>query len=114
MLYRVMYRINETVKQWEHAIRQPHNYSARFRNPYAEIAHWNNGHSAAILHYFGKFFDAVDVPTMLSNARTNDWPAHELILALQVHLAPRIIHVAGFSKNPCKSAETYQQVVLTL
>ena len=105
----MMCRIDNTVKEWEAEVRQPYDSagkgssaleSALIRNMLAELAHWNNEYSAAILHDFEKFFDTIDIPILLNQAIKNQFPATELSLALQQHLAPRVIQVAGFSAQP--------------
>ena len=105
----MMCRMDNTVKGWEAQVRQPYDSagkgssaleSALIRNMLAELAHWSNEYSAAILHDFEKIFDTIDIPILLDQAIRNHFPATELFLALQQHLAPRVIQVAGFSAQP--------------
>jgi len=46
-----------------------------------------------------KIFDTIDIPILIDQA-IGHFPATELSLALQQHLAPRVIQVAGFSAQP--------------
>ena len=77
MMYRMMCRIDNTVKDWEAQVKQPYDSAGKgssalepalIRNMRAEIAHWNNEFSAAILHDFEKFFDTIDIPILINQA----------------------------------------------
>jgi hypothetical protein len=66
--------MDNTVKQWEAHVRQPFDSagkgssaleSALIRNMLAELAHWNNEYSAAMLHEFEKFFDTIDIVMLI-------------------------------------------------
>ena len=75
-------------------------FSALLRNARAEIAAWLGQAVAAIYHDYDKFFDSVDIIELLSEAIFTSFPPVQLALALQQHLAPRVIQVAGFSGEP--------------
>ena len=63
-------------------------HSALFRNFAAEVAMWLGRQSAGVLNDYHNFFDAIDIPTLVSKAIESNFPARELAIALQQHLAP--------------------------
>ncbi len=46
------------------------------------------------------FFDTIDIEVLLEEAMAADFPPADLCLALQQHLAPRVIQANGFSAKP--------------
>ena len=105
MLYRILCRCDEEVSSWEKSHKQPYDssgkgssafFSALLRNARAEIAAWIGHSVAAIFNDYDKFFDSIHIPELLREAIFTHFPPVQLALALQQHLAPRVIQVAGF------------------
>ena len=70
------------------------------RNVWAEVAKFLGGFSACVFNDFEKFFDTLDIPTLLTEAIYAEFPARKLVLVLQQHLAPRMIQANGYSDDP--------------
>ena len=111
MLYRMMCRIDRSIKNWEKLHAQSYDSanagssaarSALFRNLSSEIAMWLGKPSAAVFNDYHKFFDTIDIPTLVSQAIHTQSPMRELAFAIQQHLAPRVIQVSGFCSKPTK------------
>ena len=111
MLYRMMCRIDRSIKNWEKLHAQSYDSakagssaarSALFRNLSSEIAMWLGKPSAAVFNDYHKFFDTIDIPTLVSQAIHTQFPMRELAFAIQQHLAPRVIQVSGFCSKPTK------------
>ena len=109
MLYRMSCRCDLSVKHWEEANRQEYDSackgssaitSALIRNLQAEVAHWLGKQSAAVFNDYHKFFDTIDIDRLIYEAISTGFPPVELSLALQQHLAPRIIQASGYCSNP--------------
>ncbi len=108
-------RANTSVRHWERTNKQTYDTAtegssalnaALFRNISAELAHWLGKFCGTALNDYEKFFDTLDVETLLKEAIHTEFPAAELSLALLQHMAPRIIQVAGYSSAPmciCKN-----------
>ena len=120
MLYRMMCRTNQSIKDWETQHTQHYDstqvgssasMSALFRNLCAEVAMWTGKHSAGVFNDYHKFFDTIDIPTLVSNAVQSSFSIHELAISLQQHLAPRVIQVSGFCSTPTKVYKSIYQDV---
>ena len=124
-------RTNNTVPQWEADNKQPYDTASKgasaltaalVRNVRAEIAAWLGLHSAAVFNDYHKFFDTMDIEVLVHEAIKNNFPIAELTLALQQHLAPRVVQVAGVSSKPtavfksilagCKFSKAFTAVYL--
>ena len=73
--------------------------AALHRGLIAEVAFWLHEHFCSALNDFHKFFDTIDISVLLREACFVDYPPVELCLALQQHLAPRVIQVCSFSSH---------------
>ena len=109
MLYRMNCRCDFSAKHWEKLNLQPYDSackgssattSALIRNLQAEVAHWLGQQSAAVFNDYHNFFDSVDIDRLIYEAILTEFPPVELSLALQQHLAPRIIQASGYCSNP--------------
>ena len=74
--------------------------AALYRNIVAEIAHWLEQFVACALNDYHKFFDTINISSLIIESIHSEYPPVDLALALQQHLAPRVIQVAGFSSTP--------------
>ena len=74
--------------------------AALYRNIVAEIAHWLNQYVACALNDFHKFFDTINISSLIIESIYTKYPPVDLTLALQQHMAPRVIQVGGFSSSP--------------
>ena len=74
--------------------------AALYRNIVAEIAHWLGQFVACALNDYHKFFDTINISSLIIESIYSEYPPVDLALALQQHLAPRVIQVAGFSSTP--------------
>jgi len=108
MLYRMVCRSDDKVKKWEVQNTQTYDAAtpgssaltaALLRNLRAEVAGWLGKFSGTILNDYQKFFDTLDIVELVKEAYANDFPLDQLTLALQQHLAPRVIQVNGFSSE---------------
>ena len=70
------------------------------RNAQAEIAAWINHKIAAVFDDYETFFDTIDIPTSLVESIYTEFPPIQMSIALQQHLAPRVIQATGFSDEP--------------
>ena len=109
MLYRMALRADNEVREWECNNLEPFDsaaigssalLSALWRNLQSEIAAWLGIHSGSIYNDYDKFFDRIDVLTLLTNAIKCGFPTVQLAFSLQQHLAPRLIQANGFSSQP--------------
>ena len=108
MLYRMQCRTDQTIKEWELRNLQPYDSACKnsssakalLRNLTAEVAMWLGKFSAGVFNDYHKFFDTIDIPTLVSQAVQTGFPARQLALALQQHTAPRIIQVSGHCAQP--------------
>ena len=66
----------------------------------AEICFWIGKQVATILHDFAKFFDTINIPILIKEAKATGYPIVSLIMAMQQHLAPRIIKYYDFVGKP--------------
>ena len=79
-------------------------------------------HNAAAFNDLHNFFDTIDLNILLREAILLAYPPVELILALQQHLAPRVIQASGFSSHPisiwksilagCKQSVPFTRILL--
>ena len=46
----------------------------------AEVSSWLGQYTAAVLNDFEKFFDTIDIPTLLSEAVLTEYPLDQLCL----------------------------------
>ena len=74
--------------------------AALYRNVVAEIAYWLNQIVACALNDYHKFFDTINISTLIIESIYTEYPPVDLAIGLQQHLAPRVIQVAGFSSSP--------------
>ena len=110
MLYRIMNKVMKpSITRWESQHNGTHNTCAKgisaigaaaIRNLIAEIAHWLNFEVISAFNDLWKFYDSVDIASLLVEAVHTEYPPAELCLALQQHLAPRVIQCSGFSGEP--------------
>ena len=131
MLYRMVMRANDEIRQWELENKEPFDtatigssalIAALLRNLKAEIAANLGKFSIAVFNDFEKFFDSLDIKTLLEEALETEFPTTLLSFLLQQHLAPRIIQANGFSSDPlnvyksiiagCKSSVALTRVYL--
>ena len=109
MIYRMALRADSTVRKWEldnmasfdSALPGASALSAALRrNLKAEVAYWLGALIATVLNDYEKFFDTLNIVELIRESYVNEFPAQQLVLALQQHLAPRVIQVNGFSSLP--------------
>ena len=117
MLYRIACRSDFSITHWESDNIQSYDsackgssslQSAIARNFQAELAHWLGKHSAAVFNDMHKFFDSIDIGVLLQEANATDFPVAELCLALQQHLAPRVIQASGYCSDP---SQVYRSIL---
>ena len=91
------------IRQWELEHTQAYDtakthssalYAALIRGLKAEVAVRLNKIPAAIFNDFHQFFDHLDIVELILAAIKCELPMDLLIMALQQHLAPRIIRVS--------------------
>ena len=106
MLYRMVVRYLTEFKEW--AIQHSQEYdsakrgssalrAALLRNVVSEVAVVLGYEVATVFNDFEKFFDTMNVPTLLVESIFVDFPKVDLALFIQQHLAPRIIQCNGFA-----------------
>jgi hypothetical protein len=109
-------RADNEVRNWELENKQDYDkasvgssalLAALKRNLSAEIAHWLGKEFATILNDFDKFFDTVDLKTLMTEAIHSGVPISQLAFALQQHLAPRVLQA-------CKQSSTPVQIVKSI
>ena len=109
MLYRMCLRGLKGVPKWERMFTQAYDKAKRgssclltalARGLRAEIAHWCKRVPVAVFNDMEKFFDSIDIELLLHEAIQLDFPADILVMALQQHLAPRVIQAQGYSSLP--------------
>ena len=66
----------------------------------AEVGHWCKKVPLGVFNDIEKFFDSLDIEQLLHEAIQLEFPPDILTMALQQHLAPRIIQVSGYSSIP--------------
>ena len=69
------------------------------RNLSAETAFWLGEEFAAIFNDFEKYFDALDVETVIDEAVATNFPISQLAFSLLQHVAPRVLQVRGCSSK---------------
>ena len=106
MLYRIMNYVSTTLSEWDSAFTQSFDSATKGgsaliaslrRNLLAEIGHWLQLHVAAVFYDFSKFFDTIKIAELIDRAADTQYPPVDMALALQQHLAPRVIQAEGFS-----------------
>ncbi len=116
LTYRMPLRADNEVRNWELENKQDYDkasvgssalLAALKRNLSAEIAHWLGKEFATILNDFDKFFDTVDLKTLMTEAIHSGFPISQLAFALQQHLAPRVLQA-------CKQSSTPVQIVKSI
>ena len=55
---------------------------------------------AVAFNDFHIFFDTVNIPALLDQSMLARYPARDLSLALQMHLAPRVLQLSGYTSDP--------------
>ena len=115
VLYRMALRSESDVRQWEIDNAQEYDtatlgnsalYAALTRNIQAEVATLLNKSYAAIFNDYDKFFDTMDVPSLLVAGINHNFPLSWMAFALQQHLAPRVLQACGHtsvSRQICNS-----------
>ena len=88
MLYRMLMRADSDIRDWELKNSSPFDtarigssalLAALKRNLRAEIAFWLGDYSAAVFHDLEKFFDSLDIPTLLVEAVKTSFPPSVLL-----------------------------------
>ena len=79
--------------------------AAMKRNLRAQLAYWLGEGAAAVFNNFEKFFDTVDVSTLVVEAVKTSFPSSVLSFLLQQHLAPRVVQANGFSSESFRCSE---------
>ena len=69
---------------------------------------WLGRVSGRIFNDYEKFFDTLDIETLISEAIDSMFPLDALVLALEQHLAPRILQVGGCSS---KAIRVFQSIL---
>jgi len=109
LTYRMPLRADEQVRKWELDNHTDYDkaspgssalMAALKRNLSAEISHWLGKKFATILNDFDKFFDTVDLQTLMVEAINNKFPLSQLVFALQQHMAPRVLQACKQSSEP--------------
>lgn len=67
------------------------------RNLSAELGHWLGYFFASIYNNWEKYFDTLDLETVMTEAVYNELPLPQLAFALMQHMAPRAIQANGCS-----------------
>ena len=70
------------------------------RNVDAEIASWLGMYAGSIYNDFKKFFDSMNVNILLEEAIRTNYPPVEMCMAIQMHMAPRVIKIQQFVCPP--------------
>ena len=108
---RMINSVSSSVKTWEENISANCQYdtakkgsnaldAALARNLLSEVAFWLKRAFGAAFNDYHKFFDTIDINILLEQALYSEYPTTSLLLALQQHLAPRVIQVSGFASTP--------------
>ena len=105
MLYRLHLRSRKEVAEWEHFMTRDYDtagkgksalIAAAYRNLQAEVYNLTEDQVIATCHDFEKFFDTIDLPILIEQAREFKFPLLDLALTIMQHMAPRVIQCAGF------------------
>ncbi len=108
-VWRMIGKCDTVVKNWESleagsfdtAVKDSSALSAAcLRNLMAEIAALLGFITGGLLNDFVKFFDSIDIPTLIKNAQEAKFPLPELALILFQHIAPRVIQHASACSFP--------------
>ena len=102
-------RADSCVKQWE--LNNPHDYdkakegssaisAALRRNAKAEVCFWLGTHFATFMNDMEKYFDTLDLTTVMVESVCTGFPQKQLAYALQQHMAPRVVQANGRSSMP--------------
>ena len=70
------------------------------RNAKAEVCFWLGKHFATILNDMEKYFDTLDLTTVMVESVCTGFPQKQLAYALQQHMAPRVVQANGRSSMP--------------
>jgi hypothetical protein len=104
MLDRISCRIDKSVAEWELQYTGDFDtcgkgksalLAALVRNVRAETAVVHDKLAACLFNDFEKFFDSIDIDTVMSKAMKMEFPFATLIYILAKHTAPRVIQVSG-------------------
>lgn len=131
MLYRHTLRGREQVALWEEANTGPFDTSgkgksarlaAAYRSIKAEVYGQTEDQVIAVFHDFEKFFDTIDIPTLIEKALELQFPVLDLALTIMQHLAPRVIQCDAFCSKPilgnrsilagCRHSEALTRVLM--
>lgn len=108
ILHRMAMRADSSVRQWENDNLQEYDkasvgssalLAALKRNLAAEIAHWLGKSFAAVFNDFEKYFDTMDLETIINEAFATKFPLGPLAFSLQQHMAPRVLQANGCSSK---------------
>jgi len=108
---RMLNSVSTSVKDWEANVSADCKYdtakkgsnaldAALARNLLSEVAFWLKRAFGAAFNDYHKFFDTIDINILLEQALYSEYPTTSLSLAVQQHLAPRVIQVSGFASKP--------------
>jgi len=101
-------RADTQVRNWEVEHKQPYDTAAigssallvaLKMNLCAELASWLASYFASIYNDWEKYFDTLDLETVMTEAVYNDFPLPQLAFALMQHMAPRVIQANGCSSQ---------------
>ena len=108
VVYRMALRADTRVRNWEVEHKQPYDTAtigssallvALKRSSCAELASWLGSYFASIYNDWEKYFDTLDLETVMTEAVYNDFPLPQLAFALMQHMAPRVIQANGCSSQ---------------
>jgi hypothetical protein len=109
LLYAIWNRSQDEVRTWEKEFAGDYDtcrpgssalHAAVCRSAKAEICFWLQIHNATLLHDQEFFFDSINIPILLSEAKIVEYPVVPLCMAMQQHIAPRIIKFNDFVGLP--------------
>ena len=75
----------------------------------AEIAHFSKHRSAAVFNDSYNLLDSIDIQKLILKAMETGFPLAELDVALQQHLAPRVLQVSGYGSSP---TQVYKSILV--
>ena len=102
VLYSVWNRSQQATKQWEHENVAAYDtcktgssalFAAMIRNVDAEIAMWLKMYAGSIFNDFKQNVDSMNVNILLDEAIHTKYPPVEMCMAIQQHMAPRVIKI---------------------
>ena len=104
-LYRILMAIlGDEVREWADLVSMENDTAMKGKSPMVETAYRQlkvemyttlGYHVAVILWDIRKYFDSLDVPTLVNRAQDAKFPMEQLVLSMQAHRACRIIRMEG-------------------